>query len=78
MGSPLLLFDEDLCATNFMIRDEVMRKLVKREPITPLIDRVGTFYCSVKSRSVDCIEIAASPLFLSLEDVPTISLHHSS
>jgi predicted ABC-class ATPase len=36
----LLLFDEDLCATNFMIRDDVMRKLVKLEPITPLIERV--------------------------------------
>jgi hypothetical protein len=35
-----LLFDEDLCATNFMIRDDVMRKLVKLEPITPLIERV--------------------------------------
>ena len=35
------MFDEDLCATNFMIRDDVMRKLVKMEPITPLIERVA-------------------------------------
>jgi Predicted ATPase of the ABC class len=41
LGSHLLLFDEDLCATNFMIRDDVMRKLVKQEPITPLIERVS-------------------------------------
>ena len=34
------MFDEDLCATNFMIRDDVMRRLVKLEPITPLIERV--------------------------------------
>ena len=40
LGSKLLLFDEDLCATNFMIRDDLMRKLVKMEPITPLIERV--------------------------------------
>ena len=40
LGSQLLLFDEDLCATNFMIRDDVMRRLVKQEPITPLIERV--------------------------------------
>jgi predicted ABC-class ATPase len=42
LGSKLLLFDEDLCATNFMIRDDVMRKLVKMEPITPLIERVSS------------------------------------
>lgn len=40
MGSTLLLFDEDLCATNFMVRDDIMRRLVKLEPITPLIERV--------------------------------------
>ena len=41
-GSRLLLMDEDTCATNFMIRDERMRRLVppEREPITPLVDRV--------------------------------------
>ena len=72
------MFDEDLCALNFMIRDEVMRKLVRREPITPLIDKVGISYCTVKSRFVDCIEIVASLPFLSLEDVQAISLHPSS
>jgi predicted ABC-class ATPase len=41
-GSQLLLMDEDTCATNFMIRDEIMRRLVpdESEPITPFIDRV--------------------------------------
>jgi predicted ABC-class ATPase len=41
-GSRLLLMDEDTCATNFMIRDEMMRKLVPddSEPITPFIDQV--------------------------------------
>jgi len=32
--------DEDTSATNFMIRDERMRELVRREPISPFIDLV--------------------------------------
>ncbi|KAJ2394955.1 hypothetical protein GGI05_001808 [Coemansia sp. RSA 2603] len=36
------LFDEDTCATNFLVRDGRMQRLVsqKREPITPLISRI--------------------------------------
>jgi predicted ABC-class ATPase len=46
MGSKLLLFDEDTSATNFMIRDERMQRLVakEKEPITPFIDRVRELY----------------------------------
>jgi len=42
VGCRLLLMDEDTCATNFMIRDHLMRELVpaEAEPIVPLIDRV--------------------------------------
>lgn len=39
-GSKLLLIDEDKSATNFMIRDKVMRKIIKNEPIIPLTDRI--------------------------------------
>lgn len=39
-GSRLLLIDEDTSATNFMIRDQMMRKLVKKEAIIPYTDRV--------------------------------------
>ena len=41
-GTNLLLIDEDTSATNFMIRDELMQRVVHRksEPITPFIDRV--------------------------------------
>ena len=41
-GANLLLIDEDTSATNFMIRDELMQRVVHRksEPITPFIDRV--------------------------------------
>lgn len=46
MGSGLLLMDEDTSATNFMVRDELMQRLVPadREPITPFIDQVHNLY----------------------------------
>ena len=45
-GSSLLLIDEDTSATNFMIRDELMQRVVHRdsEPITPFIDRVEELF----------------------------------
>ncbi len=45
-GSRLLLIDEDTSATNFMIRDDRMKKLVSqdKEPITPFIDKVKQLY----------------------------------
>jgi predicted ABC-class ATPase len=41
-GARAFLIDEDTAATNFMIRDARMRRLVpkEREPITPYLDRV--------------------------------------
>lgn len=44
--SRLLLIDEDTSATNFMIRDEKMQQLVKKdkEPITPFIKRIKQMY----------------------------------
>src|SRR5699024_4096472 len=41
-GASALLIDEDTSATNFMIRDERMRRLIpaEREPITPFVDRI--------------------------------------
>lgn len=45
-GTSLLLIDEDTSATNFMIRDFKMQKLIakEKEPITPFVDKVGTLY----------------------------------
>lgn len=45
-GSKVLLIDEDTSATNFMIRDELMQKVVShdKEPITPFIDRIRELY----------------------------------
>lgn len=39
-GSSVLLIDEDTSATNFMVRDDLMQKLVskEKEPITPFIE----------------------------------------
>ncbi|MBQ8641012.1 MAG: hypothetical protein IJ480_02245 [Clostridia bacterium] len=39
-GTKLLLIDEDRSATNFMIRDRMMKALIRHEPITPYTDRV--------------------------------------
>ncbi len=45
-GTNVLLIDEDTSATNFMIRDERMQKLVvkEKEPITPFIDVAKSIY----------------------------------
>jgi predicted ABC-class ATPase len=45
-GATALLIDEDTAATNFMIRDARMRRLIPtaHEPITPYIDRVRQLY----------------------------------
>ncbi|MCL2604231.1 MAG: ABC-ATPase domain-containing protein [Defluviitaleaceae bacterium] len=40
LGAGLLLIDEDRSATNFMIRDKVMKALIEKEPIIPFTDRV--------------------------------------
>ena len=45
-GSRLLLIDEDTSATNFMVRDELMQRIIAREkePITPFLERVRDLY----------------------------------
>lgn len=59
IGTNLLLIDEDTCATNFMIRDRKMQKLVEKnkEPITPFIDRVRYLY---ENLGVSTIMVAGS------------------
>ena len=46
MGTHAFLIDEDTSATNFMIRDELMQRVVSREvePITPFVDRICELY----------------------------------
>lgn len=45
-GSRVLFIDEDTSATNFMVRDELMQRVVHREvePITPFVERVRELY----------------------------------
>mgnify|MGYP001851181304 FL=1 len=45
-GTSLFLIDEDTSATNFMIRDELMQRVVadSEEPITPFISRVRELF----------------------------------
>ncbi|MGM0424743.1 MAG: ABC-ATPase domain-containing protein [Thermodesulfobacteriota bacterium] len=71
--SRLLLLDEDTSATNFMIRDSRMQKLVAKEhePITPFIDRVQELYKSfgvstimVLGGSGDYLDVADQVLML--------------
>jgi len=52
--SRLLLIDEDTSATNFLIRDEMMQKIVPKdkEPITPFIDRVREIHKKLQTSSI--------------------------
>jgi predicted ABC-class ATPase len=71
IGTSLLLVDEDTSATNFMIRDERMRELVRREPITPFIDLVRPLHLSLGVSTVvvvggvgDYLEVADRVILL--------------
>lgn len=58
-GTKVLLIDEDTSATNFMIRDELMQRVILRdqEPIIPFIDRVRELY---EEQGVSTILVAGS------------------
>lgn len=45
-GSSLFLIDEDTSATNFMVRDAFMQRVISRskEPITPFVERARQLY----------------------------------
>ncbi len=72
LGSRLVLVDEDTSATNLLIRDERMRALVaaEKEPITPLIDRIGALAAAgvstvmVMGGSGDYLDVADRVLML--------------
>ena len=58
-GAQLLLIDEDTSATNFMVRDELMARVVAKdkEPITPFISRIRDLY---EKAGVSTILVAGS------------------
>lgn len=67
-GASALLIDEDTSATNFMIRDRLMQRLVPndKEPITPFVQRVRSLY---DATSVSTVLIAGgSGAYLRLAD----------
>lgn len=67
-GASALLIDEDTSATNFMIRDRLMQRLVpnNKEPITPFVQRVRSLY---DATSVSTVLIAGgSGAYLRLAD----------
>ncbi len=65
-GANLLLIDEDRSATNFMIRDRMMKELIEKEPITPFTDRVNELH---KTHGVSTIlVIGGSGEYLSVAD----------
>ncbi|WP_296108705.1 ABC-ATPase domain-containing protein [uncultured Corynebacterium sp.] len=67
-GTSTLLIDEDTSATNFMIRDRLMQRLVpnNKEPITPFVQRVRSLY---DATSVSTVLIAGgSGAYLRLAD----------
>lgn len=65
-NAKLLLIDEDRSATNFMIRDRMMKALIEKEPITPFTDRVNELY---KTHGVSTIlVIGGSGEYLSVAD----------
>lgn len=65
-GSKLLLVDEDKSATNFMIRDAIMKKLIPSEPITPFTDRV--IELSKKEKVSTILVIGGSSEYLGVAD----------
>lgn len=58
-GSRVFLLDEDTSATNFMVRDAFMQKVIQREkePITPFLERAGDLY---KEAGISTILVAGS------------------
>ncbi|WP_035281572.1 ABC-ATPase domain-containing protein [Brevibacterium album] len=73
-GASALLIDEDTSATNFMIRDDRMRRLIpaEREPITPFVERIRPLY---EERGVSTVLVAGgSGAFFEVAD-HVIALH---
>lgn len=67
-GSRALLIDEDTSATNFMLRDARMGRLVpqEKEPITPLLHRVRALYRDLGASTV--LVAGGSGAFLDVAD----------
>lgn len=58
-GCRTFLIDEDTCAANFMVRDELMQQVIhrKKEPITPFIERARQLF---ETSGISTILVAGS------------------
>lgn len=67
-GTKLFLIDEDTSATNFMMRDDLMQKLVskEKEPITPFIEIVKPIYEQIDISTI--IVVGSSGDFFDIAD----------
>lgn len=75
-GSRLLLFDEDTCATNFLVRDELIKKILdeEQEPIKPLYARVRSLW---KKNKVSMIFVVGGlGYFLQKADTCLLMAHY--
>ncbi|MCL2188211.1 MAG: ABC-ATPase domain-containing protein [Defluviitaleaceae bacterium] len=65
-GCSALLIDEDRTATNFMIRDTRMKKIIKDDPIVPFTDRVRQIHTETGISTI--LIIGGSSEYLDLAD----------
>jgi len=76
LGTRALLFDEDTCATNLLVRDARMQALIQRETIVPLIDRVQQLHTELGVSSV--LVVGGSGDYLDVADtVITMDEYHA-
>jgi len=73
-GSKALLIDEDRTATNFMIRDSRMKKIIKNDPIVPFTDRVRQIYQEAGVSTI--LVIGGSSEYLDLADNVYMMQHY--
>lgn len=75
-GSRLLLFDEDTCATNFLVRDELIKKILdaEQEPIKPLYAVVRSLW--QKHRVSMIFVVGGLGYFLQKADVCLLMTHY--
>ena len=75
-GSRLLLFDEDTCATNFLVRDELIKKILdaEQEPIKPLYSTMRSLW--QKHRVSMIFVVGGLGYFLQKADVCLLMAHY--
>ncbi len=76
-GTRLFLIDEDTSATNFMVRDEFMQQVIRRdkEPITPFLERAKELY---EKAGISTILVAGSSgaFFYIADDILMMDHYH--